>query len=91
MNAASALGLSAMLVARGESQSALDTCLMDDAAAKRLVDNGRADYAELAVNSTPSFAMDGKLLSEVHSWEALYPVLSAKFTPAPDGNAAGPG
>lgn len=91
MNAASALGLSAMLVARGESQSTLDACVMDDAAAKRLVDNGRADFTELAVNSTPSFAMDGKLLSEVHSWEALYPVLSARFTPAPAGDSAGPG
>jgi hypothetical protein len=35
--------------------------------------------------------MDGKLLSEVHSWEALYPVLSARFTPAPAGDSAGPG
>jgi protein-disulfide isomerase len=91
MNAASALGLSAMLVARGESQATLDACVMDDAAAQRLVANGRADYTELAVNSTPSFAMDGKLLSEVHSWEALYPVLSAKFTPAQAGDSAGPG
>lgn len=83
MNAASALGLSAMLAARGQSQAELDACVMDDAAAQRLIDNGRADYTELAVNSTPSFALDGKLLPEVHSWEALYPVLSAKFTAAP--------
>ena len=91
MNAASALGLSAMLIARGETQATLDTCLMDDAAARRLIDNGRADYTELSVNSTPSFALDGKLLSEVHSWEALYPVLSARFTTGPAGDAAGPG
>lgn len=84
MNAANALGLSAMLVARGQSQAELDACVMDDAAAQRLIDNGRADSAELAVNSTPSFALDGKLLPEVHSWEALYPVLSAKFTAKPD-------
>ena len=83
MNAASALGLRAMLTARGQSQSELDTCLMDDAAAQRLIDNGRADYTELAVNSTPSFVLDGKLLPEVHSWEALYPVLSARFTAEP--------
>lgn len=83
MNAASALGLSTLLTQRGQSQSELDACVSDDAAAKRLVDNGRADYAELAVNSTPSFALDGKLLPEVHSWEDLYPVLSAKFTAEP--------
>lgn len=84
MNAASALGLRQLLAARGQSQAELDACLMDEAAAQRLVENGRADYAELAVNSTPSFVLDGKLLPEVHSWEALYPVLSAKFT-APSG------
>jgi hypothetical protein len=48
-----------------------------------LLDNGRADFDELGVNSTPSFALDGKLLNEVHSWEDLYPVLSTKFSAAP--------
>ncbi len=85
MNAASALGLNTLLTQRGQSQAELDACVMDDTAAKRLIDNGRADYDELAVNSPPSFALDGKLLPEVHSWEALYPVLSAKFTTAPGG------
>jgi protein-disulfide isomerase len=85
MNAASALGLSAVLVARGQSQAELDACLLDEAAARRLVENGRADSAELAVNATPSFALDGKLLPEVHSWEGLYPVLSAKFAATPGG------
>lgn len=83
MNAASALGLTQMLVRRGQSQAELDACVMDDAAARQLVENGRADQAEFAVPGTPSFALDGKLLAEVHSWEALYPVLSAKFTAAP--------
>ena len=83
MNAASALGLTMMLVNRGQSQSELDACVMNDAAAKQLLDNGRADFDELGVNSTPSFALDGKLLNEVHSWEDLYPVLSTKFSAAP--------
>jgi protein-disulfide isomerase len=80
MNAASALGLSQMLVQRGESQSALDACVSDDVAAKKLLDNGRADYTEFAVPGTPSFALDGKLLNEVHSWDALEPVLAARLT-----------
>lgn len=84
MNAANALGLTQMLIKRGESQAQLDACVSDDAAAQRLRDNSKADYTELAVNSTPSFALDGKLLPQVHSWEALYPVLSAKFTAGPD-------
>lgn len=79
MNAANALGLSAMLAKQGQSLAMLDACVMDDVAARQLLDNSRADYAEFGVPGTPSFAMDGKLLNEVHSWPALYPVLSARF------------
>ncbi len=85
MNAASALGLTAMLEGRGQSRSELDACVMDDAAAKALLANGEADYAEFSVSATPSFALDGKLLNEVHSWDALYPVLNARLTPGAPG------
>jgi protein-disulfide isomerase len=91
MNAASALGLTDMLVRRGQSQAELDACVMDDAAAKQVVANDRADRAEFAVPGTPSFALDGKLLAEVHSWDALYAVLSARFTEAPAETATAPG
>lgn len=80
-NAAAALGLTAMLARRGQSQAELDACLADDAAALALVDNGRADKNETGIASTPSFALDGKLLEGVHNWEALYPVLSARLAP----------
>jgi protein-disulfide isomerase len=79
MNAARALGLTVLLAQNGESQAALDACVMDDVAASQLIENSRADYAEFAVPGTPSFAIDGKLLDRVHSWPALYPVLSARF------------
>lgn len=91
MNAASALGLTNMLVQRGQSQSELDACIMNDAAAQKLIANGRADFDEFGVPGTPSFALDGKLLKDVSSWETLYPVLSAKFTSAPAENPAAPG
>lgn len=91
MNAASALGLTNMLVQRGQSQAELDACVMNDAAARQLMDNSRADFEEFGVPGTPSFALDGKLLKDVFSWEALYPVLSAKFSAAPTGNGAAPG
>lgn len=81
MNAANALGLTAMLAERGQSKAELDACVADDAAAKKLIAINEADGTEFGVNSTPSFAMDGKLLPEVHDWIALYPVLSAKFAP----------
>ncbi|MBI1403061.1 MAG: thioredoxin domain-containing protein [Porphyrobacter sp.] len=83
MNAASALGLADILVQRGQSISEVNACVMDDVAAQRILDNDAADRAEFKVTGTPSFALDGKLLTEVHDWTALYPVLSARF--APDG------
>jgi protein-disulfide isomerase len=91
MNAASALGLTEMLVRQGQSRAELDACVMDDAAAGRVTANDRADRAEFAVPGTPSFALDGKLLPEVHSWDALYAVLSARFTEGPVASAAAPG
>lgn len=91
MNAASALGLADMLVQRGQSIAEVNACVMDDAAAKKLLDSGVADHAEFGVNATPSFALDGKLLSAVHDWAALYPVLSARFTPAPERGLGEPG
>jgi protein-disulfide isomerase len=83
LNAVSALGLTAMLAQRGQSQAELDACVSNDAAARALVENGLADKGETGVSSTPSFALDGKLLEDVHNWEALYPVLSAKFAATP--------
>lgn len=81
MNAASALGLADMLVARGQSLAEVNACLMNDAAAKKLLENGDADRAEFKVEGTPSFALGGALLANVHDWSALYPVLSARFAP----------
>lgn len=81
MNAANALGMTAMLAERGQSKAELDACVSNDAAAAKLLDHDEADATEFGVNSTPSFALDGKLLADVHSWETLYPALSAKFAP----------
>lgn len=83
-NAANALGLTAMLAAKGQSKAELDACVANDAAAQKLVANGEADAKEFGVNGTPSFAMDGKLLEEVHSWEELYPLLRTRFTAKAD-------
>lgn len=79
LNAASALGLVDMLAKAGMAPTDMNTCLKDDAAARQLLENGNADRTEFAVPGTPSFALDGKLLKDVHSWQALYPVLSARF------------
>jgi len=84
MNAVNALGLTELLAQRGQSRAELDACVSNDTAAKALLANDEADAAEFGVSSTPSFALDGKLLADVHGWETLYPVLSARFAPKAD-------
>lgn len=87
MNAASALGLSAMFARRGGSTAALDACLSDDAAAQRLLAGSAADAADFALPpaaAAPAFALDGKLVAGADSWERLYPVLSARFAQGHD-------
>ncbi|MFN4039748.1 MAG: thioredoxin domain-containing protein [Erythrobacter sp.] len=88
VNAASALGLVDMFAKGGQSRSELTACLMDDKAAAKLLDHTDADRAEFAVPGTPSFALDSKLIEDVHDWKALYPVLSSHFaaTPTPAGS-----
>ncbi|WP_291135613.1 thioredoxin domain-containing protein [Erythrobacter sp.] len=81
LSAARALDLDDTLANRGMSLSEINACLMDDAAAKRLVDNSNADRAELGIRGTPSFALDGALLKGVHDWQALRGVLAAAYGP----------
>lgn len=78
---AAALDLDDMLANRGVSRMDISTCLSDDQAALALVQNGAADREEFAVAATPSFALDGELLNEVHSWGTLYPVIEQRFKP----------
>ncbi len=88
INAAQALDLDDVLTDRGQSIAEVTACLMDDKAAQALIDNGRADSAEFKVPGTPSFALDGELLDRVHTWDALYAVLSERFkTSNSSGNA----
>jgi hypothetical protein len=81
ISVASALDLDDMLANRGVSRMEITTCLSDDVVAQKLVQNGVADKEEFAVRGTPSFALDGALLDQVHSWGALYPVIAERFKP----------
>ncbi|WP_299193380.1 thioredoxin domain-containing protein [uncultured Erythrobacter sp.] len=81
LNMAQALDLDDMLAERGASMADIRTCLSDDEAALALLRNGRADSSDFGVAGTPSFALDGELLTGVHNWAALYPVLSERFRP----------
>ncbi len=87
LNAASALDFDDKLTAKGMSIADVRTCLSDDVAAQKLIDNSSTSSEEFGVRGTPSFALDGKLLDGVHQWAALEPVLVAKLRPKPTGEA----
>lgn len=84
---ASALDFDDMLANAGASRAEINTCLANDEAALALIRNGRADATDFAIAGTPSFALDGELLANVHNWTALYPVLSERFRPGNAQNA----
>jgi protein-disulfide isomerase len=63
---------------RGLSISEVNRCLADQAMADKLASQ-RAQAIELGVNATPSFAIDGVLLTATHDWDALAPQLKARF------------
>lgn len=73
---ASDLKLYAILERRGYSRSELDTCLADQALADRIEAAARADHDERGVEYTPSFAVDGQLLADVHDWNTLSAALA---------------
>ncbi len=83
MNAAQALDLDDMLAQRGLTTPQINACLTDDAAAKALLANGRADATDFGITGTPSFALDGELLANVHDWPGLSEALQVRFRPPP--------
>ena len=78
INMANALGFLTKLENRGYSRSDLTRCLSDNAEAQRLLDNSAESATGFGITGTPSFALDGTLLAGVHSWDALYPLLSTR-------------
>jgi protein-disulfide isomerase len=64
------LGLYIMMEARGYSRGEIDACL-NPADALRIATQSRADGTKYGVNGTPSFALNGTTLANVHSWASL--------------------
>jgi protein-disulfide isomerase len=73
------LGFYALMESRGYSRVEIDQCLSDNSKAERLEANTEADFEEFGVTSTPSFAIDGKLLDHVHEWQSLEAKLNERF------------
>lgn len=74
---ASDLGFYDVMMPRGYSRSDLDRCLGDEDKAIALANNAAADGVEFAIPGTPSFAVNGRLVANAHSWDALRPALAA--------------
>lgn len=74
---ASDLGFYPTMERWGFDRTATDKCLSDPVMAKRLVDLTQEAIA-LGVNSTPSFAIDGAVVSDTHDWQSLEPQIKAR-------------
>lgn len=60
---------------RGLSRTQIDRCLADDAKALEIVEAHEANNADFDIPGTPSFALNGQLLTGIHSWDGLQQVL----------------
>lgn len=74
---ASDAGFYAIMEKRGFDRVALNKCLSDAVSAKRIAQQSEASAEAFGVQGTPSFAINGKLLDEVHSWDALQKAIAA--------------
>lgn len=72
---ASDLGFYKIMEERGYNRTQIDRCLADEVKANTLAEATQRDVTALGLQGTPSFVLDGKLLSGVHTWDALRPVL----------------
>lgn len=68
---ASDLDFYQIMEGRRYERSEIDRCLADTDRAKTLADNSARDGDRFNVAGTPSFALDGTLLPDVHDWPAL--------------------
>ncbi|MCL4673751.1 MAG: thioredoxin domain-containing protein [Sphingomonadaceae bacterium] len=68
---ASDLDFYKIMEGRRYSRTDIDKCLADTSRANALAANSSRDAERYNVAGTPSFALDGKLLPEVHDWPTL--------------------
>lgn len=67
-----------IMATRGYDRVAADRCLADPALAQRLAQQTEAGGA-LGITSTPSFVLNGLLLSATSDWQALQPQIDARL------------
>ncbi len=69
-------GFYALMEQRGYTRVRVDTCLGDMKMAEKLISQTQ-DATRLGVPGTPSFAINGALIENVHDWDSLKPWLKA--------------
>jgi protein-disulfide isomerase len=69
-----------IMATRGYDRLTVDRCLADGATAKRLAAQ-TDDATKLGVDSTPSFLLNGDLLTGTHDWQTLKLQLEARTMP----------
>lgn len=73
---ASDLDFYSIMAGRGYERVEVDTCLADVNLAMQLSSNSERDAQAFNIPGTPSFVLDGELLSGVHTWQDLEPRLA---------------
>ena len=72
------LGFYQTMQARGYDRPAVDRCLADEAMASRLAEQ-TDEAVRIGVPGTPSFLIDGELLTGTHDWQTLQAQLKARL------------
>ena len=71
------MGFYAVMASRGFDRSAVDSCLADQALAKRIGEDSKAGYAD-GITTPPSFTINGTL-APAHTWAELRPLIDASL------------
>jgi protein-disulfide isomerase len=75
---ASDAGFYALMQSRGYTRQQVDACLADTAKAESIIARSNASNQKYGIKSTPSFAINGETLADVHDWDKLKPVLAER-------------
>jgi protein-disulfide isomerase len=73
------LNLYAVMANRGYERPEIDRCLNDNAKAKALADRSKANGETPGVDGTPTFAINGTVLANVHTWRTLQAALDQRL------------
>jgi protein-disulfide isomerase len=76
---ASDLGFYAIMANRGYERPEIDRCLTDNAAADALSRQAKTNGDTPGVDGTPTFALNGTVLDNVHTWRSLQTALDGRL------------